>query len=70
MRTHFRSASPELYLAGGIAVSLVLAAVMSRFPALAFAGFIAMAGVLVTADVVLYLLMKIGAIKAPSNRAS
>ena len=50
--------SPERYLMKSAALSVVMALVLSRIPALAFGGFIRMAIVLVAADVVLYALTK------------
>lgn len=70
MRSKFAKASPELYLAGGVIVSLVAAGIFSRVPAIAFGGFTRMAAVLVATDVVLYVLMKLGLMKAPRDRAS
>jgi hypothetical protein len=68
VRERLSSASPELYLVGSVAVSLAIAAIVSRIPALAFGDFRQMAIVLVISDVVLYALMKFGLFKAPRDR--
>jgi hypothetical protein len=68
VRAYFRKASPELYLAGLIVVSLGLAAIVAQFPGLAFGSFVRMAGVLIGADLVLYVLMKLEVVKAPRDR--
>ena len=70
MSERLSSASPELYLVGSIAVSVAIAAVVSRIPQLAFGGFLQMVIVLVISDVVLYALMKVGVFKAPRDRAT
>lgn len=57
--------SAERYLVGAIVVSVVLAAVAARIPALSFGSFAAMAVILVAADVVVYALMKLGMFKSP-----
>lgn len=56
--------SAERYLVGAVVVSVVLAAIAVQVPALSFGSFVAMAGVLVAADVVVYVLMKLGFFKA------
>lgn len=70
MRERFSSASPELYLVGSVAISIAIAAIVSRIPALAFGGFRQMVIVLVISDVVLYVLMKLGVFKAPRDRTT
>jgi hypothetical protein len=68
MRDYFRNASPELYLAGSVVVSIVIAAIVVRIPALAFGRFFPVAGVLVASDMVLYILMRLGLLKPPRDR--
>ena len=68
MSTNFRSASSESYFAASAVVSVVLAAIARQIPAIAFGTFLQMAAVLIAADVVLYLLMKLGVLKAPRDR--
>lgn len=70
MRERFSSASPEVYLVGSVAISIAIAAVVSRIPALAFGGFLQMVIVLIISDVVLYVLMKLGVFKAPRDRTT
>lgn len=55
-----RNLTPEAFLAGALLVSLIAAAVLSRVPGLAFGGFLQMAAILVSADILLYILMKLG----------
>ena len=52
--------SAERYLVGAVVVSVVLAAIAVQVPLLSFGSFVAMAGILVLADVVVYVLMKAG----------
>lgn len=70
MSARFRTVSPEMFLAGAVIISLTLAAVLSQIPGLAFGGFLVMAGVLVAADLVLYILMKLGVLKTPRDGRS
>ena len=56
--------SAERYLVGAVVVSVVLAAVAAQVPALSFGSFVAMAGILIAADVVVYALMKFGVFKS------
>ena len=63
MRAEIRNLTPEMYLAVAVIISLTLAAILSFVPGVAFGGFLVMAGVLVAADVVLYILMKLGILK-------
>ena len=70
MSARFRTVSPEMFLAGAVIISLTMAGVLSQIPGLAFGGFLVMAGVLVAADLVLYILMKVGVIKAPRHNGS
>lgn len=55
-----RNLTAEAYLAGALLISLIAAAILSRVPGLAFGGFIQMTAILVSADVLLYILMKLG----------
>ena len=59
--------SAERSFAGAVVVSLLIAAVASRFPQLSFGSFGAMALILVGANVVVYLLMKAGLFKSSSS---
>ena len=52
--------SAERSLVGSIVVSVLVAAVASRVPQLSFGSFIAMAAVLIAANVVVYVLMRLG----------
>lgn len=70
MRAHLRNASPELYLVVAAAVSIAIAAIVTRVPRLQFGSFIEMSVVLLASDVVIYLLMKIGLMKSPRDRGS
>jgi len=65
MRDYFRKASPELYLAGSVVVSLAIATIVVRIPVLAFGRFLPVAAVLVASDLVLYVLMKVGLLSSP-----
>jgi hypothetical protein len=56
--------SAERYLVGAVVVSVVLAAVSVQVRFLSFGSFAAMAGILVAADVVVYVLMKLGVFRA------
>ncbi len=67
MASQLRNPSPEVYLAGAVVISLVLAAILTQIPAFAFGGFVRMAAVLVVADLALYVLMKLGAFGSRSN---
>ena len=55
-----RNVSPERHLLAAAVVSLAVAAIASQVPMLSFGSFITMAIVLVAADVVVYVLMKLG----------
>lgn len=67
VRTRFRNASPEAYLAVAVIISIAIAAVLAQIPALAFGGFVPMALILIAADIVLYVLMKLGIVKSSRN---
>lgn len=70
MRAYLRSASPELYLIVAAAVSIAIAALVTRVPLLRFGGFVEMSIVLLASDVVIYVLMKIGLMKSPRDRGT
>jgi len=70
VRANVRNVLAELYLAGAVIISLVLAAILAQIPAVAFGGFFIMAAVLIAADLVLYILMKLGVLKAPRDNRS
>ena len=52
--------SAERHLLGACVVSVVVAAIASQVPMFSFGSFITMAIILVAADVVVYVLMKLG----------
>jgi len=56
--------SAERSLAAGVVISLVSAAVASRFPELSFGSFITMFLILAGGNVVLYVLSKLGLFKS------
>lgn len=70
MRAYLRNASPELYLVVAAAVSIAIAAIVTRVPLLRFGSFIEMSIVLLASDVVIYLLMKTGLMKSPRDRGT
>lgn len=53
----------EQYTLIAIAISLVAAALASRFPVIAFGSFQRMAAILIASDLVLYLALKLGVVK-------
>jgi hypothetical protein len=64
-----RSSTAEGYTLYGAVISVLIAALLTRIPVLQFGSFWTMTGILVGADLVLYLLMKLGLFKAPRDRA-
>jgi hypothetical protein len=64
-----RNSTAEGYTLYGAVVSVLVAAVLTQIPALRFGSFWMMTGVLIGADLVLYLLMKVGVFKAPRDRS-
>ena len=60
MTQRFHNPSAELYLLISVLASVIVAAAATQIRALAFAGFIGMLTVLVLADLVLYICMKVG----------
>jgi hypothetical protein len=65
MRLGNPSAESSLLLA--VIVSIVVAFVASRVPALAFGSFVQMVAILVAADLIVYLVMKIGLLSTPGD---
>lgn len=63
-----RNSTAERYTLYAAVLSILIAAVLTQIPVLRFGSFWLMAGVLVGADLVLYLLMKIGLFKAPRDQ--
>ena len=59
MRSILEELIAERYLAGGIVVSIALAAIAAKVPLLAFADFVQMAAVLIASDLVIYALVKL-----------
>ena len=53
--------SAERYFVGAVVVSIATALIASRFAFFSFGGVVQMAAVLITADVVVYVLAKLGA---------
>lgn len=63
MKSQSGSASAEKFLAASVVISLLIAAVASLIPALSFGSLRTMVLVLVVSDLVLYALMRMGAIR-------
>jgi hypothetical protein len=68
MREQFRNASAELYFVLSAVVSVVIAFVATRFRLTAFGSFVHMAAILVSADVMVYVLTRAGLLKVPRGR--
>ncbi len=68
VREQLRNASAELYFVVSAAVSVLLALVAAQFPVAAFGSFRKMAAILVVADMVIYILSKLGILKVPRGR--
>lgn len=64
-----RNSTAEGYTLYGAVVSVIIAAVLTQIPMLRFGSFWTMAGILIGADLVLYVLMKLRVFKAPKDRA-
>jgi len=62
MTQRFRNPSPELYLLVSALASVLVAAIATQITALAFARFGRMVTVLLLADLVLYISMKVGVV--------
>ncbi len=60
--------SAELQLLGAVVVSLAVAAIAAQLPILSFGSFIAMAAILVAADVVVYVLTKLGMFRSSGSQ--
>jgi predicted permease len=65
----FFSKSPESYAVGSAIVAVLMAAVLTRTPAAAFGTFWQMIAILLGADIVVYVMMKLGWIKLPRARS-
>jgi hypothetical protein len=66
--TRHNNISAERSLIGAVLVSIVVAAIASRVSALAFGSFLAMAAVLIAADIVVYALTKAGLFKSSASQ--
>ncbi len=55
--------SPEFYAIGNAIIGVLLAALLTRIPAAAFGSFWQMAMVFIVADLIVYIVMKIGWIR-------
>jgi hypothetical protein len=63
-----RNSTAEGYFAYAAAMSILIAALLTQISALRFGSFWMMAGVLIGADLVAYVLMKLGVFKTPKDR--
>jgi hypothetical protein len=59
----FPRKSPEAFAVASVVVGVLLAAILTLVPSLTFGTFWQMAGILVAADLTLYLAMKLGWLK-------
>ena len=64
MKRHRWNASAEQYTSIAIAISIDAAGLGTRIPLMEFGSFRRMAGILVLSDVILYLTIKLGFVKA------
>ncbi len=62
-----KNASAESSLLVAVIVSIVVAFIASRVPAIAFGSFVQMVAILVAADLVVYAVMKIGLLSTPGD---
>ena len=58
------SPSAEQYTLIAVAISIAAAGIATRIPLISFGSFPRMAGILVLSDLVLYLMIKLGIVKA------
>ena len=63
MISPFKSKSPESFALGSAVVGVLIAALLTLVPVVAFGTFWQMAAILVGADLVVYLAMKLGWLK-------
>lgn len=61
--------SPEFYAIGNAVIGVSLAALLTRIPAGAFGSFWQMAIVFIIADLIVYIVMKLGWIRMPRQRS-
>ena len=61
--------SPEAFMLVSALIGIVLAALLAQTRVLAFGSFQVMAIAFIVADLAVYVLMKLGVIKAPGRRA-
>jgi hypothetical protein len=64
----FLSRSPEAYAVGMAITAVLIAAVLSRTPAVAFGNFWQMTAALITADLLIYAARKLGWLRMPRIR--
>jgi hypothetical protein len=65
----FVTRSAETYALANAIVAVLMAALLTRTPAVAFGTFWQMAAILIVADVVVYVVMKLGWIRTPRARS-
>ena len=63
-----RNSTAEGYTLFAVVISVLIAAVLTQVPALRFGSFWLMAGILIGADLIFYLVMKLGVLKTPKGR--
>ena len=68
MRRYLKNASPEVYFVVSAVIGAVIAAFASRIPEIGF-GFLEVFGILLSADLVVYVAMKAGWIRTPRQRS-
>jgi amino acid transporter len=64
----FDGKTPESYASGSAVGGVVMAAVLSLIPAIAFGSFWKMAAIFISADLFVYVLMKLGWLKLRRDR--
>ena len=68
MREKITDVSAEVYFAVSAALSVIIALVAAQFRITAFGSFTKMAAVLIAADLLIYVLIRVRLLKAPRSR--